>query len=115
MSCIFCRIVKGEIPARVVFQDEHVLAFHDIHPKAPVHVLVIPKIHRESIADLDDGADAALAGRLILAVKKVAEATGIAVKGYRVLSNVRDDGGQEVPHLHFHVVGGRRIGAMLPS
>jgi histidine triad (HIT) family protein len=114
MNCIFCRIARGEIPSRKVFENDHVLAFHDLHPQAPVHVLVIPKVHRASIADFDPG-DHALAGELLIAVQRVAESTGIAERGYRVLSNIRDDGGQEVPHLHFHVVGGRKLGRMLPT
>jgi len=114
MDCIFCRIAVGAIPSRKVLENEHVLAFHDLHPQAPVHVLVIPKEHRGSIAELTDS-DAKLAGELLLAVKRVAETTGIAAAGYRVISNVRDDGGQEIPHLHLHVVGGKRVGRMLPG
>lgn len=114
MDCIFCRIATGEIPSRKVLENEHVLAFHDLHPQAPVHVLVIPKEHRGSIAELAD-TDARLAGELLLAVRRVAETTGIAQAGYRVISNVRDHGGQEVPHLHLHVVGGKRVGRMLPG
>lgn len=114
MDCIFCRIARGEVPSRKVLENDFVLAFHDIHPQAPVHVLVIPKVHRDSIADLT-GADRELASELLLAVARVAEATGIAEAGYRVISNVRDHGGQEVPHLHFHVVGGKRVGRMLPA
>lgn len=114
MSCIFCRIAQGEIPARKVYEDDDVVAFDDIAPQAPVHCLVVSKAHRSSIAELGDD-DLQLAGRLLLAVRKVAESKGIAGDGYRVLSNVRDHGGQEVGHLHIHVVGGKRLGRMLPA
>ena len=114
MTCIFCRIAQGEIPAKVVYQDEEVIAFHDISPQAPVHVLVIPRRHIGSAAELTAD-DRALAGALLNATARVAELTGIAAAGYRILSNVRENGGQEVPHLHIHVVGGRRFGRMLPG
>lgn len=114
MDCIFCRIARGEVPSRKVLENEHALAFHDIHPQAPVHVLVIPKQHRDSLADLADS-DVTLAGELLLAVRRAAESTGIAESGYRVIANTRDHGGQEVGHLHFHVVGGKRVGRMLSA
>jgi len=114
MTCIFCRIARGEVPAKVVHQDDDVVAFHDISPQAPVHVLVIPRRHIASAADLT-AEDRSLAGALFTAAARVAELTGIAAAGYRILSNVRENGGQEVPHLHIHVVGGRRLGRMLPG
>lgn len=108
-DCIFCRIASGDIPATVVHRDEHVVAFRDLHPQAPVHVLVIP---REHVASLDAAADghSALLGRLFLAARDVARAEGIAEDGYRTVLNVGADGGQTVHHLHVHVLGGRSLG-----
>jgi len=105
-DCIFCRIAAGEIPSNLVYQDEHVVAFPDIHPAAPTHLLVIPRRHVESVAQLDD---AQLAGRLLRAVRTVAEQAGVAERGYRVVTNIGREGGQTVPHLHFHVMGGRQL------
>lgn len=109
VACIFCRIARGEAPARVVWSDEHALAFHDLHPQAPTHVLVVPRAHVASLWEL---ADAELAGRLLLGAAEVARACGLE-RGFRVIANNRDDGGQEVEHLHLHVLGGRRLGPML--
>lgn len=108
-DCIFCRIASGEIPAAVVHRDEHVVAFRDLHPQAPVHVLVIP---REHVASLDAATDehGALLGRLYLAARDVARAEGIAEDGYRTVLNVGADGGQTVHHVHVHVLGGRSLG-----
>ncbi|GMV05406.1 MAG: putative HIT-like protein [Gemmatimonadota bacterium] len=108
-DCIFCRIASGDIPATVVHRDEHVVAFRDLHPQAPVHVLVIP---REHVASLDAATDGhgALLGRLFLAARDVARAEGIAEDGYRTVLNVGADGGQTVHHLHVHVLGGRSLG-----
>lgn len=111
MDCIFCAIASGAAPARLVHEDEHVLAFEDIHPQAPVHVLVVPRRHVESLWELDDPE---LAGRLLVATAEVARKLGLA-RGFRVITNSRRDGGQEVPHLHLHVLGGKRLGRMLPS
>ncbi|MCE9593285.1 MAG: HIT domain-containing protein [Planctomycetes bacterium] len=110
MSCLFCRIVAGELPCRKVWENEHVLAFHDIRPAAPVHVLVVPKRHVESVWELDDRA---LAGELLLAAAEVARVLRLDA-GFRLIANTRHDGGQEVGHLHLHVVGGKRLGPMLP-
>jgi histidine triad (HIT) family protein len=109
MDCIFCRIVAGAAPARRVFESERVLAFEDIHPQAPVHVLVVPKVHVESLWELDDPL---LAGELLVAAAEVARLRSLS-GGFRVITNARRDGGQEVEHLHLHVVGGRRLGRML--
>lgn len=105
---IFQKIIDREIPAKIVLEDEHVLAFRDIDPKAPVHVLVIPK---KPIARLSDatGDDAALLGHLLDAARRVAAQEGLA-QGFRVVINNGDHGGQAVPHLHLHVLGGRRMG-----
>ncbi len=111
-ECIFCKIVAGEIPADVVWQDEHVLAFRDIRPLAPVHVLIVPRKHRESFSDLGDE-DGPFLVSFARAVKEIAEAEGVARSGYRLLSNTGPDAGQEVFHLHVHLLGGRPLGPML--
>jgi histidine triad (HIT) family protein len=105
-TCLFCRIVRRELPAKIVAEDELVLAFHDIAPRSPTHVLVIPKAHIPSAADLTD-ADGPLLGRLFAALAGIARDAGIASDGYRIVSNVGRWGGQTVDHLHFHLMGGR--------
>jgi len=104
---IFARIIDREIPAQIVYEDDQVLAFHDINPQAPVHVLVIPKKPLVSLAETDD-ADGPLLGHLLVTLRKVAEELGLA-QGYRVVLNTGTDGGQEVPHLHFHLLGKRSL------
>jgi diadenosine tetraphosphate (Ap4A) HIT family hydrolase len=111
---IFARILRGEIPCKRVHEDEHALAFHDIHPQAPVHVLVIPKGAYVSVADFSAHAPAAVVAGFWRAVAKVARDLGLEAGGYRVLTNMGVDGGQEVPHFHVHIFGGRRIGRMVP-
>jgi histidine triad (HIT) family protein len=105
-SCLFCRIVRREIPAAVIHEDEHVLAFRDIDPKAPTHVLVIP---REHVPSLNEAEDAAQVGRLLLAAKRIAAAEGLAEDGYRVVVNTGANAGQTVFHIHLHLLGGRRL------
>jgi histidine triad (HIT) family protein len=105
-DCLFCRIVRGELPTRAVADDELVLAFHDIAPRSPTHVLVIPKAHIASAADLTD-ADGPLLGRLFATAARIAREAGIANEGYRIVSNVGRWGGQTVDHLHLHLMGGR--------
>ncbi len=105
-DCIFCRIVRGEIPAEIVAEEEEWIAFRDIQPQAPVHVLVIPRMHLSSVAALS-GVDAALAASLLHAAADVARTEGLEEDGYRVVTNVGERAGQSVPHLHFHVLGGR--------
>lgn len=110
---IFARILRGEIPCRRVFEDTHALAFHDITPRAPVHVLVIPKGPYVSFADFSArGSDAEVAG-FFRAVGQVATALGLDAPGYRLLSNMGADGGQEVPHFHVHLFGGAPLGPMI--
>ena len=109
-DCLFCRIVRGEIPSQKVYEDEDVLAFKDIRPLAPVHFLVIPKRHIESLATSTED-DAALLGRLLAAVPKIAREQG-AADGFRTIINTGRVGGQEVYHLHIHVIGG---GEPLPA
>mgnify|MGYP001815745545 FL=1 len=107
-SCLFCKIVTGEIPSAKVHEDELVLAFDDINPVAPVHQLVIPKRHIASAADLAE-TDAALLGRLFAVAAKLAADADLPDSGYRVVTNVGVDGGQSVDHLHFHLLGGRAM------
>lgn len=106
-DCLFCRIVEGEIPSDRVLEEDDLLAFRDIDPKAPTHVLVIPKRHLASVESAG-GDDAGLLGRLLLAAARVARDEGLD-GGWRVVSNVGDDGGQSVSHLHLHVLGGRPL------
>lgn len=108
-DCIFCKIAAGEIPSRIVYQDDQVIAFHDIDPKAPVHVLIIPNRHIESLTTATAG-DTALLGHALAVAPQIAEQTGIAQSGFRVVLNTGRDAGMAVYHLHFHVLGGRRLG-----
>ena len=105
-ECLFCRIVSGEIPSRKAAEDDVVLAFHDIAPRSPTHVLVVPKVHIRSAAELTDD-DGALLGRMFSTLAGIAREAGIAEDGYRIVSNVGRWGGQTVDHLHFHLMGGR--------
>lgn len=111
-DCLFCKIVAGELPATVVHETEQTLAFRDIAPQAPVHILVIPKTHHPDIAALV-AADPALAGQVLAAAAEVAKSEGLAADGYRLIFNTGRDGGQSVFHVHGHVLGGRRFGAGL--
>ncbi len=113
-SCLFCRIVEGEIPADILFQDDRVTAFRDINPQAPVHVLVIPNQHSASLAEMG-GADATTLGRMVEVLNQMAEQEGVAQSGFRVLVNTGPDAHQEVHHTHFHLLGGRRLGPMLAT
>ena len=106
MDCVFCKIADGKIPSDVIYEDEDVIAFNDLDPQAPIHFLVIPKKHIESIASLEE-TDLIIVGHIFDVIKKITKDKGLNDKGYRVLSNVGEDGGQTVPHLHFHVLGGR--------
>ncbi|MBI5536133.1 MAG: histidine triad nucleotide-binding protein [Deltaproteobacteria bacterium] len=106
--CVFCKIVSGEAAARIVFQDEDVLAFHDVNPQAPTHVLVIPRRHVVSLADTEDG-DTELLGKLMQCARRVAEMLDLVKSGYRVVINNGAGAGQSVFHLHVHVIGGRRM------
>ncbi len=107
-DCLFCKMVAGEIKPAIVYENDLVLAFRDIHPQAPVHILVIPKQHIESLDDLPEHATA-LAGELLRATSRVARQEGLADRGYRTVINCRADAGQEVNHLHIHILGGRRL------
>lgn len=107
-DCLFCRIVEGTIPAKLVYQDEQVVAFDDIRPQAPTHVLVIPKRHVTAVRDCGP-TDQAMLGALLLACAKVAQLKGLSEGGYRLVTNTGSDAGQSVFHLHFHVLGGRHL------
>jgi len=108
MDCIFCRIIAGELPSNKVYEDEKILAFRDIAPISPVHVIVVPKIHMDSLNDI--GGDSA--GYACHALKKLPEIAAIegTTDGYRVVSNIGENGGQSVRHLHFHIIGGKKLG-----
>jgi len=108
MECVFCRIIAGEIPADIVYRDKEFVAFRDIHPQAPTHILIIPTAHIASMVELT-GKQQALMGRLILLAKELAEKEGVSKKGYRLSVSCGADGGQLVPHLHFHLLGGRKL------
>lgn len=107
-NCLFCKIAAGEIPSSKAYEDELVLAFHDIAPQAPVHVLIIPKRHVMDAYHLDKGDDALLYHMFEVANKLAAE-LGIAERGFRIVTNIGEDGGQSVPHLHLHLLGGRSL------
>lgn len=108
-ACVFCRIRDGELPSRKVYEDERVLAFHDINPQAPVHILVVPKKHIPSLAEVTEE-DLELLGYLQLVIRRVAEQEGLAAEGYRVVVNTGRRAQQSVPHLHYHILGGRDMG-----
>lgn len=112
---IFARILRGELPCDTVYEDEHVLAFNDIRPLAPVHVLVIPKGPYTSLDDFTADAGPDVVGHYFKVVGEIARKAGLAGTGYRILSNIGGHGHQEVPHLHVHVLGGRPLGRMLPD
>ena len=112
-SNIFARILRGEVPCRKAYEDEHALAFHDINPAAPVHVLVIPKGHYVSWDDFSANASEAEIAGFVRAVGRVARELGLVAPGYRLLANVGAHAGQEVPHLHVHIFGGQPLGPML--
>ena len=109
MDCIFCKIIAGDIPSAKVYEDESVYAFRDIQPQAPVHVLVVPKMHVAS-ADEINGENADLVAKIFTAIPKIAAAEGLT-NGYRVITNCGEDGCQSVKHLHFHLLGGKQLPA----
>ncbi len=111
-ECLFCRIIAGKLPSDIVYQDEDFLAFRDIEPQAPKHVLIVPKTHITSLAQLAEEQQG-LVGRLVVLAKNLAEKEGIAKSGYRLVINCGPEGGQLVPHLHLHLMGGRRLNGKL--
>ena len=108
MDCIFCQIVAGKVPSEILHQDEEVIAFRDIHPQAPIHLVIIPKRHIPSLTHLSVE-DLPLMGRMVNIANQLAKREGIADGGYRLVINCGEQGGQLVPHLHMHLIGGRRL------
>ena len=108
MSCIFCKIANKEM-GKLVYEDESVAAFEDLNPQAPVHVLIVPKKHIARISDVTDGEDACLMGHILVVANQIASDRGVADGGYRVVVNCNEDAGQSVWHVHFHLLGGRRM------
>ncbi|SMO50430.1 histidine triad nucleotide-binding protein [Melghirimyces algeriensis] len=107
-DCIFCKIVDGSLPSEKVYEDESVLAFKDLHAQAPVHLLVIPKKHISSIREIGEE-DGPLMGKIFAAINQLAKEYGLADKGFRIVNNCGDEGGQTVYHIHFHLLGGRSL------
>lgn len=107
-DCLFCKIIQKEIPSEILFQDETITVFKDINPAAPVHLLVIPNKHIPSVREMDEG-DEIILGKLFSGAKAVAEKVGIAEAGYRLIINNGPDAHQEIPHIHMHVLGGRKM------
>ncbi len=111
-NCIFCKIINKEIPSVIVYEDEKVLAFNDINPVAPIHIVIIPKTHIANVNELNE-LNASIVADIHLAAKKIAEKLGIADKGYRLINNCGADAGQTVFHLHYHLIGGITMGAKI--
>ena len=111
-DCIFCKIIKKEIPSTIIYEDEEILAFRDIHPVAPVHILVIPKKHISSIMQIEQE-DENVIGKIYSVIQQIAKQEEIAEDGFRVIVNCGENGGQEVPHLHFHLIGGKKLGTKI--
>ncbi len=113
-DCIFCKIIKGEIPSTKIYEDENVLAFKDINPAAPIHILVVPKQHIENVLEINEE-NKEIASNIFLAINKIAKQLGIDQNGFRVITNCGKDAGQEVMHLHFHILAGGKMGQRLFS
>ena len=112
MSTLFTKIINGELPSDKVYEDDQVCAFRDVNPAAPTHILIVPRKEVATVDDLADD-DGALVGKMILVARDLARSEGIADSGYRLIINCKDEGGQEVPHLHLHLMGGRPMGPMV--
>jgi histidine triad (HIT) family protein len=108
MSCLFCKIIDGEIPCSKVYEDDKVLAFNDINPLAPYHILVIPKKHYDSIIDIDEK-DMGIVAHIHTVINKISNEKGFDKTGFRIVNNCGEDGGQEVKHIHYHVLGGKKL------
>ena len=108
-DCLFCKIVKGEIPSKKVYEDEDVYAFSDINPQAPIHILVIPKKHISSIVELNEE-NTDIVGKIFITINKIAKENGFLEDGFRVISNCGENAGQTVKHLHFHILAGKKLG-----
>lgn len=111
-DCIFCKIINKEIPSQIVYEDEKILAFRDIQPVAPVHILVIPKKHIPALTELTKE-DEEVVGKIYTVIRQLAEKENIDKTGFRVIVNCGEDGGQEVKHLHFHLIGGKKLGTKI--
>ena len=111
-DCLFCKIVNKEIPSTIVYEDDEILAFKEINPIEPVHILVIPKKHFNDISEITEK-DANLIAKIHLVINKIAKEQGIADTGYRIINNCKEDAGQEVKHLHFHLIGGKKLGTKM--
>ena len=107
-DCLFCKIVNNEIPAELIFEDDRIVAFNDINPQAPIHILIIPKEHFASLNDIPEEKKD-LMGHILLRARQIAQNLGIQENGYRIVLNTARDSGQEVFHIHFHLLGGRRM------
>ncbi|GFN34709.1 histidine triad nucleotide-binding protein [Tepidimicrobium xylanilyticum] len=107
-DCIFCKIINKEIPSQIVYEDDEIIAFKDVNPQSPVHILVIPKEHIESLNDINSN-HSDLIGNIFITIKNIAEELGIDEEGYRVVNNCGEFGGQTVSHIHFHILGGRKF------
>jgi len=110
MDCIFCKIINGEIPSKKVYEDEYILAFYDISPAAPVHIIVVPKLHMGSMNDVNDG-NIEYISQIMLKIPAIAQDLDLK-EGYRLVTNIGKNGGQTVGHLHFHILGGRKLAKM---
>ena len=108
INCLFCKFANKEIAKEFIYEDDEILAFEDIHPIAPIHILIIPKRHIASMVDISED-DADLLGRIILTAKKIADKVGISKSGYKLLFRIGDHGGQEVEHIHLHLIGGAKL------
>ncbi len=111
-DCIFCKIANKEIGTDLIYEDEEIVAFNDINPQAPIHILVIPKKHIPSVVDLSDE-DEALIGKMYTVIRKLAKKYNIEESGFRIIVNCKEDAGQEVPHLHFHILAGKKLGTKI--
>ena len=112
MECIFCQIVAGKVPSEILYQDEEVIAFRDINPQAPTHLIIIPTKHIPTLTDLSPS-ESSLVGRMVNIANQLAKTEGISERGYRLAINCGKESGQVVPHLHMHLIGGRRLSGML--
>ena len=111
-DCLFCKIIKKEIPSTIVYEDEEVIAFKDIHPAAPIHILVVPKKHIATLVDLTEE-DEKIIGKIFSVINKIANDQAFKEKGFRVIANCGEDGCQEVKHIHFHLLAGKKLGAKI--
>ena len=111
-ECVFCKIIKREIPSNIVYEDDRVIAFYDVNPAAPIHILVVPKKHIETLLDVSEE-DGDLISYTYKIINKIAKDEGFADNGFRVIANCGEDSGQEVKHIHFHVLAGKKLGAKI--